>query len=209
MVINNTTKIMLKSILVLLFITIVFVSSQPPPPNEPNDFSSSVYLTERNRDHERQFIGQLYEDFTNTRQRIDVKRSETNAVIRFYRFYATKVEYEYFEDSKKCNKQSFNGTFHPAFDWVKTAHYAGECYSRHDQGQQKGDYWKEHGTDVNFHRHLCIAANSTQTPFWLEQHHGHFSRQIEFVIFTSGTPDKSLFVLPPECGTTIPNQKFY
>jgi len=174
-------------------------------PQEPNDFTGNVLLFERHGDNHRRFPGTLFEDFTNLRQRIDVDRHQSNGgVISIYRFFDKKREYDYVAHDDTCVARTMNHTMHAAFDWISKSHYAGDCHSRHNQGDVKGDLWRERGTAHNFWREVCVAQNSTQTPFWVEQHHGHRqSRIVEFLIFTKGTPSADVFKLPDICTAAI------
>jgi len=141
----------------------------------------------------------MYEDFTNHRARVDAERHASyGGIVTFYRFFDKEREYEYLKETDKCWATHFNNTQHPAFDWVANAHYGGDCHGRHDQGNVKGDLWRETGSN-RFKRELCVAQNSSQTPLWVEHHHGRNMRILEFLVFTSGAPSASVFDLPDAC----------
>jgi len=169
------------------------------PPKEPSDFSAFGTLVERVFDYQRRFPGDIFEDFSNKRQRFDIERHPSyGGKFSIWRFYDKNLEYEYVETTKHCHKRSFNQTLHPAFDWVARSRHQGDCHDRHDH-VTAGDLWRETINAEN-RRELCVAKNSTQTPLWFEHHHGRaFSRIEEFRVFTSGQPDASVFSLPASC----------
>eukprot|EP01129_Flabellula_baltica_P007557 TRINITY_DN295_c0_g1_i1.p1 TRINITY_DN295_c0_g1~~TRINITY_DN295_c0_g1_i1.p1 ORF type:complete len:194 (-),score=48.71 TRINITY_DN295_c0_g1_i1:25-606(-) len=190
----------MKLAIVILACLLVLASAQSKKPTEPSDFSASVVYHETARGHQRRYHGHLYEDFSNKKQKLVVERHPSyGGTIDLFRFFDQNEEYEYIEVTKTCKNQAINFTMHAAFDWLENAHEEGACHGRIGSDRSvKGTQWAERGSE-KFKREICVANNSTQTPMWVEIHHGNHIRVIEFVQFQSGAPDSSVFDLPSGC----------
>jgi len=180
--------------------SLFYLAYTQTPPVEPSDFSGWGVLLERHGNNWRRLPGDIFEDSTKKRQRFDVKTHESNNdIISVYRFWDKMLEYEYFSRRDTCVKRHIvNATFHPAFDWLATATKFGDCHSRHHR-EVTGTQWRK--DEGNGFRHdLCAANNASNTPLWVERHHGQaHSRVLEFSFFKGGAPENAVFNLPATC----------
>eukprot|EP01130_Rhizamoeba_saxonica_P003354 TRINITY_DN1421_c0_g1_i1.p1 TRINITY_DN1421_c0_g1~~TRINITY_DN1421_c0_g1_i1.p1 ORF type:complete len:193 (-),score=45.61 TRINITY_DN1421_c0_g1_i1:51-629(-) len=189
----------MKVVAAILFTLFAIVLCQNPP-HEPSDFSADVVINERSAHHgHRRFPGDVFEDFTNKRMRIDVDRHESyGGKIVILRLFEKQVEYHYVPNSDTCVVHAFNDTMHAGFEWLEHAKYSRECEAEHSE--EKGDLWVDHGTGTHeFKRELCVSKDAKQTPLWLNFQHGDQGRHIVFKTFKSGAPDPKQFEVPELC----------
>jgi len=191
------------------------------PPNVPSDFST-VFVVNANqstalslllgnapgrahsdRAHPGQEKGNLYEEFTNNRMRIDFLAPDGSPAQTYWFFYDKRRYFTLDYETRACTVTTgFDATMPPFFGWVADAVQTPETSQTlllGDQSPVTITHWKYTPPEDSGIRWLDLGvATSTPVSLQLQPLHGPPLR-VGFEIFNSGAPDASVFDLPEVC----------
>lgn len=205
--------------LTALSLVFVFALALPAraqtPPNEPSDFttrfvaygSQTTILELVSGNPKIQWLpgfvmGNLFDDFTNNRVRIDILDLHGTAVQSDYLFYDKKRQYTWNYARGSCQQTALTSLLHPFFNLGAGPEKLANDPNSPQLGLSTWRYLPPSGVAWDPPRiDLTVAEDAPQTPIAIAWYAPFVPSPavVTFVTFNSGAPDASLFNLPAGC----------
>lgn len=153
--------------------------------------------------------GDFFEDYTNKRERFDIGTTDPKSptpIATIWKFYDKNKIYLLRHATSKCTESSFQATLIPFFRDLANSSFesqTGFAETIWFAGTQEplvlpGNVWTyplSRGNSLGF----GTDASATEFPLYVTRYAPGRIARLQFMLFTSGQPDASVFSLPAAC----------
>jgi hypothetical protein len=195
-----------------LFVGLAKLLCAQTPPNEPSDFSATWIGSSReqvmlpllgggepeNGRHADNITGQIFEDFTGQRLRLDFPNPDGSGQIVFQLYMPLpnmSLQYVYDIKTQTCQKSTFLRTMVPFFGFLIDA----KLVQQDTSGPITLNTWRTEypkGSDIKAVE--AVIQETPATPVSV-QWRAPYPVELKFTSFVPGRPAPTVFVLPAAC----------